>query len=64
MTMAYVITTDDFPIELLNAILELDLFPRPAAVGIRYILNNQKVWGFGQFNQNFGNGTFLQYLRP
>lgn len=62
MTMAYVITTDDFPFQLLNAILELDLFPRPAAVGIRYILNGQNIWGFGQFYQNFGNGTFIHYL--
>jgi|HubBroStandDraft_5_1064220.scaffolds.fasta_scaffold113992_2 hypothetical protein len=34
MTMTYFITNDTFPIDLLNAIQILDIFPRPTGVGI------------------------------
>jgi hypothetical protein len=34
MTMAYIITNDTFPFDLLNAIQVLDIFPRPTGVGI------------------------------
>lgn len=60
MSIAYVFTTGDFPPDLLQAIRDLDLLPRPSAVGISYILNGQPIFGFGYFNQNFGNGNFIQ----
>lgn len=60
MFIDYVFTTGDFPPDLLGVIKDLDLLPRPAGVGISYILNGQPIFGFGYFNQNFGNGTFIQ----
>jgi hypothetical protein len=36
-----------------------DLLPRPAGVGIKYIVNNGTIWGFGPLNQNFENGNFI-----
>ena len=59
MTMVYVLTANDFPPDLLQAILDLDVFPRPAGVGIRIIIGNDAVWGFGIYNQNFENGNFI-----
>ena len=62
MTMTYVF---DFLISdnLLDAIQYgdngYDLLPRPAGVGTKYIVNNGKIWGFGIYNQNFGNGSFI-----
>lgn len=35
-----------------------DVLPRPAAVGVRYIVGTRQTFGFGQFFKNFNNGTF------
>lgn len=35
-----------------------DMLPRPSAVGVRYIVTTRPVFGFGNTNQNFNNGTF------
>jgi len=35
-----------------------DILPRPAAVGIKYIINTRTPFGFGDYNLNFNNGTF------
>lgn len=60
MSITYVFTTLDFPPALINAMRDLDVFPRPAGVGIRYILTGQPIFGFGYNYQNFGNGTFIE----
>jgi hypothetical protein len=62
MTIAYVFTTTDFPYWLLKALIATDILPRPAGVGIRYILQGQQaIWGFSSNYQNFENGTFIHY---
>lgn len=35
-----------------------DVLPRPAGVGIRYVVSTRPAWGFGASNQNFNNGNF------
>lgn len=35
-----------------------DVLPRPAAVGIKFIISTRPVFGFGPYNKNFNNGTF------
>jgi hypothetical protein len=35
-----------------------DVLPRPAAVGVRYLIADRKTFGFGQYFENFNNGTF------
>lgn len=38
---------------------EFDLLPRPAAVGVDYvILGDADGWGFGRYHENFTNGNF------
>lgn len=58
--MSYVIYVFDFsPGSQLKFLLEqYDLLPRPAGVGIQYNIITRKVFGFGEFNINFNNGTF------
>jgi hypothetical protein len=67
MTMRYILTTGDFPEVLLGVLIELDILPRPAAVGIdEVIVNSDNTWGFNQGAYpdwetsyvNFGNGNF------
>lgn len=45
--------------ELRYVLVQYDLLPRPAAVGIKYVVLTGDVWGFGMFNQNFENGNFI-----
>jgi hypothetical protein len=69
MTMTYVF---DFAIpKIMRTILvELDLLPRPAAVGLKYVVSTGTVFGFNErlsdspienlnSNQNFGYGNFF-----
>jgi hypothetical protein len=35
-----------------------DVLPRPAAVGVRFLIAVRPTFGFGTFNKNFNNGTF------
>lgn len=37
---------------------EFDLLPRPAGVGVKWQVQMRPVFGFGQYNLNFNNGTF------
>jgi hypothetical protein len=47
------------PNSALQFVLEnFDVLPRPAAVGVRFIISTRPAFGFGPFNQNFNNGTF------
>lgn len=61
MTMVYVFKFAPTP--LLRFILDnLDILPRPAAVKVSYIVSTRPVFGFGDFNKNFNNGTFATPL--
>jgi len=62
MSMRYIFTQDDFPEELLQVILDLDLLPRPAGVKLEYYINGGFNWGFGVYNQNFTHGNFIDLL--
>lgn len=58
MTITYVF--DFTPADsLLNVLKAFDLLPRAAGVGIEYVFLNETIWGFGQYNKNFNNGTFI-----
>lgn len=47
------------PNSALQFILEnFDVLPRPAGVGVRFIISTRPAFGFGSFNKNFNNGTF------
>ncbi len=63
MSMTYIFNC---PISqnLLNVLAQYDLLPRPAAVGIRYVVANGAIWGFNtdiptNTFVNFNNGTFV-----
>lgn len=66
MEIVYVFT-QEFPFQLLAALRELDLFPRPAGVGVRIVVDNGFIFGFNQIvgswptleniNKNFENGN-------
>lgn len=69
MTMTYVFTTTDFPDNLLDVLVKLDVLPRPAAVGIKEIIIDSGVtFGFNDNTDypvlentyvNFDNGNFF-----
>jgi hypothetical protein len=58
--MSYVTYVFGFtPNSALQFILEnFDVLPRPAAVGVKYVVSTRPAFGFGSYNQNFNNGTF------
>lgn len=57
MTMTYVF--DFFLPRTMRIIIKaLDLLPRPAGVGLKYVVLTDTVFGFGPSNQNFNNGNF------
>jgi len=48
------------PNSALQFVLEnFDVLPRPAGVGIRYIVSTRPAFGFGTHNKNFNRGNFL-----
>lgn len=58
MTFAIYIFTFN-PSSQIKLILEkFDLLPRPAGVGVKYLIVTKKTWGFGQYHNNFDNGNF------
>jgi hypothetical protein len=59
ITCVFTFTPDS---RLLFMLKRFDLIPRPSGVKLRYIAATGKVFGFGQFNQNFNNGNFLGTL--
>lgn len=74
MSMRYVFSATDFPEELLQTIIDLDIFPRPAGVGLSYYTNYGNQFGFNEItsgppnilentNLNFENGNFVNTLR-
>lgn len=60
MTQTYVFTSEDFPANLLKAIKDLDVLPRPTGVKNFYEVYSRSLFGFGEFYQNFENGNFIQ----
>jgi|ERR1700733_2004377 len=60
MTMTYVFTSDDMSQGLYETLIEEDLLPRPAGVGIKYVVTDETIWGFAPYYQNFGNGNFVR----
>lgn len=49
------------PNSQLQFILEkYDLLPRPAGIGVQYIVVTRPVWGLGEYNKNFNHGTFAE----
>lgn len=73
MTITYVFTANDFPSTLLQVIIDLDILPRPAGVGISYFINPGFVtFGFNAYDPaypdlentylNLNNGNFFSGL--
>lgn len=58
MNISFIYTQGIAP-ELLRAIQELDLIPRPSAVQINYIDASLESWGFAPAGLNFDNGNFV-----
>lgn len=58
--MSFITYVFDFDLsaELVYALEYYDVLPRPATVGIAYIVTTREIWGFGDFNQNYERGTF------
>jgi hypothetical protein len=48
------------PPDIRDILVEQDLLPRPAGVGIKYVNISEPTFGFGPYNQNFSNGNFVQ----
>lgn len=59
MTMTYVFTADDMSPNLRQVLIDLDLLPRPAGVGLKYYTSTGAEWAFGIYRQNFSHGNFI-----
>lgn len=57
MTMDYVFTFAP-PSQLRFVLQTYDVLPRPAAVGVNYVVLVRDTFGFGPFHRNFNRGTF------
>jgi hypothetical protein len=57
MTISYVFTFD-VPQDVRQVLVQYDLLPRSAGVGIKYRVLSDDIWGFGVNNKNFNNGGF------
>lgn len=40
-------------------LMNYDLLPRPAGVGVGYQIITKVTWGFGPYHRNFDNGNFI-----
>lgn len=58
MTMTY-INTETLAPELRGAMVEYDLFPRPATVRLNFTDATFDAFGFNPTSQNFDNGNFI-----
>ena len=58
MTMTYVFNFV-IPRVIREILVNYDLLPRPAGVGLNYFVLKPTVFGFGLSNQNFANSNFL-----
>lgn len=58
MGLVYLISSEEL-IGFIREIRSRDLLPRPAAVSVETVLDdNTDAWGFGDFFENFDNGNF------
>lgn len=58
MTIRYVF--DFTPSSALQFVLQkYDVLPRPAGVGIDYVVGIEDAFGFDEFHENFDNGNFI-----
>lgn len=57
MTITYVFQFAPPPI-LLYVLENYDVLPRPAGVGVNYVVAVRDSFGFGAFHRNFNRGTF------
>lgn len=48
--------------ELRFVLQNFDLLPRPAGVGVDYVVTTRDNFGFDQYRKNFENGNFVQGL--
>lgn len=55
MSITYVFTFTPPP-NLLTVLKDYDILPRPAGVGIKYVINPGQYFGFGSAYKNFDNG--------
>jgi hypothetical protein len=58
MTMNYVFTFAP-PSSLLFVLRQFDVLPRPAAVGVNFVITTLPAWGFGVYRRNFNRGNFI-----
>lgn len=59
MTARYVFTPGALPSALEFVLTSYDLLPRPAGVGVDFVVEGEaEGWGFGRYRQNFNNGNF------
>lgn len=57
MTMDYIFTFTP-PSQLRFVLESFDVLPRPAGVGVNFVVLIRDTFGFGPFHQNFNRGTF------
>lgn len=58
MSIVYLIGSIEI-VGFIREILDRDLLPRPAAVGVGYIIDDDSdAWGFGEHFENYENGNF------
>ncbi len=58
MSMTYV-NIGKLPREMMRALIELDLLPRPASVNLEFVNVGVRSFGFGRSSENFNNGNFV-----
>jgi hypothetical protein len=58
MSVVYVFSFAPDPV-LLSVLQDYDILPRTAGVLVRYVDLTRDTFGFGEYNQNFDNGTFI-----
>lgn len=61
MTLTYVFTFAPNA-EIRFVLQNFDLLPRPAGVGVGYVITTRENFGFDQYRKNFDNGNFVQGL--
>jgi hypothetical protein len=58
MTMTYVFTFAPSK-NLFFVLKNFDVLPRPAAVGVNFVITTRLVFGFGPYRSNFNRGNFI-----
>jgi hypothetical protein len=63
MSMTYVFTNYDFPPNLFQLLITLDILPRPAGVKLKFVLGNQRIWGFNKIEGTWPTleNTYLNF---